>query len=138
MRYLKVNRARNKYFIIFIFIYFLLGVGLTYSYFAYQVQNDSVIAGNVIAIDADLKVELVVGNNNGMVPMMDDALSNALNGVGSTNGACIDQNGNLSCQVYKITLTNNGSTLKNLKGSIELSAKAGSNNAYSNLKWTEI
>ena len=63
MRYLKVNRARNKYFIIFIFIYFLLGVGLTYSYFAYQVQNDSVIAGNVIAIDADLKVELIVGNN---------------------------------------------------------------------------
>ena len=42
-----------------------------------------------------------------MVPMMDDALSNALNGVGSTNGACIDQNGNLSCQVCKITLTSN-------------------------------
>lgn len=33
----------NKYTLTFIFIYFLLGVGLTYSYFAYQVQNDSVI-----------------------------------------------------------------------------------------------
>ena len=31
----------NKYTLTFIFIYFLLGVGLTYSYFAYQAQKYS-------------------------------------------------------------------------------------------------
>ena len=96
----------NKYIMIFIFIFFLFTTGMTYAYFAFQVENTSVITGNVIAIDADLNVELVVGNNGKLVPMDDEALSNAIKGVGSTNGVCIDTYGNLSCQVYKITLTN--------------------------------
>lgn len=73
-----------------------------------------------------------------MVPMMNEALSNAINGVGSDNGACIDSAGNLSCQVYKITLTNNGSSLKHLRGTIELYAKDGANNVYQNLRWREL
>ena len=73
-----------------------------------------------------------------MVPMMNEALSNAINGVGSDNGACIDSAGNLSCQVYKITLTNNGSSLKHLRGTIELYAKDGANTVYQNLRWREL
>ena len=70
-----------------------------------------------------------------MVPMMDNALNNAINGTGGTK-ACVDSKGNLSCQVYKITLTNQGSTLKNLKGTIELYATNGG--VYNNLKWQEL
>ena len=128
----------HKYTYIFILIYFLLGVGLTYSYLAFQVQDESTIVGNVVAIDVDLKVELVVGNTTKMVPMLNEALSNAINGVGSDNGACIDSAGNLSCQVYKITLTNNGSSLKHLRGTVELYAKDGVNNVYQNLRWREL
>lgn len=128
----------NKYIILFILIFSLVCVGGTYAYFALQIENEVAISGNVIAIDADLEIELVVGTNTKMIPMNNDALSNALNGVGSTNGACIDKYGNLSCQVYKITLANNGSRLKNLTGSVELYAKDGDGNVYNNLKWREL
>lgn len=128
----------NKFTVIFLFIYFLLGVGGTYAFYAFRVQEESVIAGNIISIDADLKVELVVGSNTKMVPMNGDALSNAINGVGSDNGACVDSVGNLSCQVYKITLTNNGSRLRHVVGTVELYAKDGEGNVYNNLKWREL
>ena len=129
----------NKYIIIFLFIIFLFGIGGTYAYYAFQVESEtSVIAGNVISIDVDLSVELVVGTNTKMVPLLDDALSNALNAVESDNGACIDSLGNLSCQVYKITLMNKGSRIKNVVGTVVLYAKDGLGNAYTNLKWREL
>ena len=40
----------HKYTYLFILIYFLLGVGITYSYLAFQVQDESTIVGNVVAI----------------------------------------------------------------------------------------
>ena len=127
----------KKYYIIGLIIFSLIITGATYAFLYYRYENSVAIKGNVIAIDADLTVELVVGNNKKLVPLKDDALSNAINGVGSDNGACIDSNGNLSCQVYKITLTNNGSRLQGLVGTIELYAK-GSGSTYTNLKWREL
>ena len=128
----------NKFTIMLVLMYFLIGIGITYAYFAFSYENTSTIVGNVLNVDADLSVELVVGNDEKLVPMMDGALGNALLGTGSDNGACIDSLGNLSCQVYKITLTNNGSRLQHLVGTIELYAKDGSENVYSNLKWQEL
>ena len=116
-------------------IVFILTMGATYAYLSYSVTNDVAIKGNIVNINATLNVELVSGTNTNMVPMMDNALNNAINGTGGTN-KCIDSKGNLSCQVYKITLTNQGSTLKNLKGTIELYAKNGG--VYNNLKWQEL
>ena len=116
-------------------IVFILTMGATYAYLSYSVTNDVAIKGNIVNINATLNVELVSGTNTNMVPMMDNALNNAINGTGGTK-ACVDSKGNLSCQVYKITLTNQGSTLKNLKGTIELYAKNGG--VYNNLKWQEL
>ena len=127
----------KKYYIIGLIIFSLIITGATYAFLYYRYENSVAIKGNVIAIDADLTVELVVGNNKKLVPLKDGALSNAINGVGSDNGACIDSNGNLSCQVYKITLHNNGSRLQGLVGTIELYAK-GSGSVYTNLKWREL
>ena len=128
----------NIYTIILVLIVFIVGVGITYAYYAFSYEEDSVIVGNVIAIDVDLEVDLVVGTNEEMVPLNNSSLSNAINGVGSTNGACVDAVGNLSCQVYKITLINNGSRVKHINGTIELYAKAGTGNVYNNLKWREL
>ena len=134
------NRLRglfNKYTILLLFTYFVFGIGFSYAYFAYSYQNTTTIVGNVIAINATLNVELVVGNNGKMVPMQNNALSNALNNVGGTS-ACVDSNGNLSCQVYKITLNNTGSRLQHITGTIELYAKDGTGNVYNNLRWQEL
>ena len=125
----------SKGFIIFTLILSLLIIGGTYSYFAFTYENDSTIVGNVIGMDMSLDVELIVGDNSGMVPLKDSALNSAINGTGGVS-ACVDANSNLSCQVYKITLTNNGSPIKNLKGTIELYAKSGG--TYTDLKWREL
>ena len=108
----------------------------TYSYLAYNYENGSVIKGNVVSVNAELKVELVTGSNKGMVPLKDSSLERAINGTGGES-ACVDANGNLSCQVYKITLTNKGSKIKNLKGTITLTNK-DTNSTYANLKWREL
>ena len=127
----------NKYFFIGIIIFSMIVTGITYAYYSYRYEDSVAIKGNVIAIDAILDVELIAGTNEKMVPLNDSSLSNALNAVDTPNGACIDKYGNLACQVYKITLTNNGSRLQNVKGSIELYAK-GSGSVYTNLKWREL
>ena len=127
----------NKYFFIGIIIFSIIITSGTYAYYSYEYEDSVAIKGNVIAIDATLDVELISGNNQRMVPLNDSSLTNAINRVDTPNGACIDKYGNLACQVYKITLTNNGSRLENIKGSIELYAK-GSGSVYTNLKWREL
>ena len=134
---LKKIRFLNKYIIIAIIVLLVIITRATYSFLAYSYSNRSVIKGNVIAVNATLDVERVVGTNEGMVPLKDSSLNNAINGVGSSNGACVDKYGNLSCQVYKITLTNTGSRLQSLKGTIKLEAK-DSNSKYNNLGWREL
>ena len=126
----------NKYFLLFILIFSLFMVRGTYSYLAYNYENGSVIKGSVVSVNAELKVELVTGSNKGMVPLKDSSLERAINGTGGES-ACVDANGNLSCQVYKITLTNKGSKIKNLKGTITLTNK-DTNSTYANLKWREL
>lgn len=64
-----------------------------------------------------MDVELIVGNNGKLVPMRDRGLEDAIKGTGGTS-ACVDNIGNLSCQIYKITLTNNASRLRRVAGSI--------------------
>ena len=128
-------KIKLKTTIIIGILVFILSMASTYAYLSYSVTNDVAIKGNIVNIKATLNVELVSGTNNEMVPMMDNALNNAINGTGGTS-ACVDSRGNLSCQVYKITLTNQGSTLKNLKGTIELYATNGG--VYNNLKWQEL
>ena len=126
----------NKYFLLFILIFSLFMVRGTYSYLAYNYENGSVIKGNVVSVNAELRVEFVTGSNKGMVPLKDSSLERAINGTGGES-ACVDANGNLSCQVYKITLTNKGSKIKNLKGTITLTNK-DTNSTYANLKWREL
>lgn len=126
----------NKYIFLLLVVFAFLVTGTTYSYLAYQYQNNSVIKGNVIAVDAELNVELVKGSNSKLIPLKDDGLTKAINGTGGED-VCVDANGNLSCQIYKITLTNKGSRIHDLKGTIELYASDASSK-YTNLSWREL
>ena len=126
----------NKYIFILLVVFAFLVTGATYSYLAYTYQNNSVIKGNVVSVNADLKVELVKGSNTKLVPLSDDGLTNAINGTGGED-VCVDANGNLSCQIYKITLTNKGSRITGLKGIIKLYT-SDSSSKYTNLSWREL
>ena len=121
--------------IVSIFAYALIITGGSYAYFSYRNSNSSVVTGEAATIDADLKVERVVPvkTTTNLVPLLDKNLDIALKGTRGVS-ACVDANSNLSCEVYKITLTNTGSTNLRLSGSITLNA-TGSNNIFRNLKW---
>ena len=106
-------------------------IGYTYSFFSVTTTNDSVIYGEAASVNLSLTVTKVSpGNNKGLVPQLDDYITSAVIG---RKGSCVDDNSNNVCQVYKITLKNNGSSSVFVTGTLALDAK---NNP--NLKWAEI
>ena len=106
-------------------------IGYTYSFFSVTTKNDSVIYGEAASVNLTLTVTKVSpGNTKGLVPQLDDYITSAVIG---RKGSCVDDNNNNVCQVYKITLKNNGSSSVFVTGTLALNAK---NNP--NLKWAEI
>ena len=124
----------SKKLIIFEIICVLIVIGIigyTYSFFSVTTTNDSVIYGEAASVNLTLTVTKVSpGNNKGLVPQLDDYITSAVIG---RKGSCVDDNSNNVCQVYKITLKNNGSSSVFVTGTLALDAK---NNP--NLKWAEI
>ena len=124
---------KGKYiFIIILFVYAILITSGTYAYLYIEGKNTNTFAGNMSTSNVSLIVNRVTpSSNNGtskLVPLLDDALKNALKGNGGV-GSCIDSNRNVSCEVYKITLENTGKTTLKLTGAITLVA-SGANNIY--------
>ena len=106
-------------------------IGYTYSYFNVTATNDTVITGQAASLSLKLTVTKVApSNNNGLVPQLDSAITNAVIG---RNGSCIDDNNNSICQVYQITVKNTSSSAISVNGKVKLNA--GNN---PNLKWAQI
>ena len=113
--------GKRKYLIIIaLFSYIILITSGTYAYL-YTSSKNSNLAGNMATAKLDLKVTRVTpsessGTSN-LVPLLDAALKNALKGnVGVSS--CVDANRNVSCEVYKITIHNTGSSNLKLSGFI--------------------
>ena len=139
--YVKVNSGGGKYYkyiVLGLFIYAVLITGGTYAYYYSSSSNSNVINGDLALANANLTVERIVpdSGNARLVPLLDKNLDIALKGTGGVS-SCIDGNSNLSCEVYKITINNTGSTNLRLKGTVTIAA-TGQNNVYNNLKWEEI
>ena len=138
MRNLKKISKRNILIFTFsIIIYTIIMTSATYAYLYTEGKNTNTFAGNMSTSNVSLIVNKVTpSSSNGtskLVPLLDDALKNALKGTGGV-GSCVDSNQNVSCEVYKITLKNTGKTTLKLTGDITLVA-SGENNIYQNLKW---
>ena len=123
----------SKKLIIFEIICVLIVIGIigyTYSFFNVTATNSTVISGEAASVNLSITVTKVSpSNNKGLVPQLDEFITSAVTG---RKGSCIDDNTNNVCQVYKITVKNNGASLY-VNGKIEIDAK---NNP--NLKWAQI
>ena len=128
-----ILKRSSKKLIIFEIICVLIVIGIigyTYSFFNVTASNSTVISGEAASVNLSITVTKVSpGNNKGLVPQLDEFITSAVTG---RNGSCIDDNRNNVCQVYKITVKNNGASLY-VNGKIEIDAK---NNP--NLKWAQI
>ena len=120
-------------------------IGATFAYFtATETAGENEITGNAATISFGLAVDkktTVDETKGGMIPMTDAMIEAA---VANTAGACLDDNGNAVCQIYEITVTNNGTASMFLDGFVNLTgglATSGTQigaDAATNMRWVQV
>ena len=107
-------------------------IGATFAYFSATATNDDVIQGEAATVGLNLAVTKVSTDaSGGLIPMNDADVAKGLAGDTATgNKKCVDKNGNTVCQVYKIVVTNTGSSTAVVNGTLNITG-AG----FANLKW---
>lgn len=131
-------------------------IGATFAYFtASQRSNEGDITGNAASVSFSLSVEreeTTDQENGGLIPMSNSMVEQAV-AVGGEPGvkngtnkvACVDDNGNSVCQIYKVTVTNTSTIALNLDGFITLTgglanatASADVATAPTTMRWAQV
>ena len=107
-------------------------IGATFAYFSATTSNGEVIQGEAATVGLNLEVTKVSTDaSGGLIPMTDADVSKGLAGDTATdNKKCVDKNGNTVCQVYKIVVTNTGSSTAVVNGTLTITGAS-----FANLKW---
>ena len=103
------DRKGIIYIVVAILTLVVAVVGATFAYFMATQTNTTSLTGNAATINFGLKVERDESTdqtNGGLIPMSNTMVEQAV----KHSKACVDDNGNSVCQIYKITLTNNNET----------------------------
>lgn len=114
-------------------------IGATFAYFSATDTDDSTIQGEAATAGLTLTVEKVsTGATNGLIPMGDGTVDaskypNVLDKALKATTMCVDANNNTVCQVYKLTVKNDGTSTAIFDGTLELTATG-----YANLKWANM
>ena len=117
-------------------------IGATFAYFTATATNATNITGNMASVSFGLDVHKVTTADEklgGMIPMSNSMVEAAVKGNSKsdenastgTPQICVDDNGNAVCQIYKISVTNNGTAGMFLDGYVALqggSDKTGATN----------
>ena len=131
-------------------------IGATFAYFtASQSSNAGDITGNAASVSFGLRVvraETTDQTNGGLIPMSNSMVQSAVYGggkpsvgAGANNVACVDDNGNSVCQIYKVTVTNTSSAALFLDGYISLTGGLAAANASTDvpgnptaMRWAQV
>ena len=110
--YIRKNLTKLQLSIMIILTLFCSITGATYAYFALSVTN-TIIGGEAATVNLTLEVDKVfplsTNENTGvMVPQLSSSLSSAL------KKGCVDDNGNVVCQVYEVNVQNIGGTARQM------------------------
>ena len=112
-------------------------IGATFAYFTATATNNNVITGNMTSVSFGLEVVKVTKADEelgGMIPMsntmVEAAIKNksdaeAVSGSYSKTNLCTDDNGNAVCQIYKITVYNQGTASMFVDGFVSLTGGSG-------------
>lgn len=127
----KVNRPL-VYAILGVTLLVLAVSGSAYAFFTAQATSDQ-FSGNTI--DVQIKkpvVTLVVGDKTkGLIPIYDGSVTGhpeqLTTATKKTPNPCVDKNGYMVCHVYKVTLSNEGSTATTVDTSITLNTGGAAN-----------
>ena len=103
-------------------------IGATFAYFTATATNATNITGNMASVSFGLQVSKVTTADEklgGMIPMSNSMVEAAVKNKNDSTSAdkpeiCVDDNGNAVCQIYKISVTNNGTAGMFLDGYVAL------------------
>jgi len=111
----ELKMTKLQFSIMLVLVLFISVTGFTYAYFALSISNNNTIMGTAATVNLTLGVEKVFplsssSNTGVLVPQLSvsESASSPLS-VALKNG-CIDDNDNVVCQVYEITIENVGGT----------------------------
>lgn len=140
----KKNGKNILYAVIGILTLIISVTSATYAYYTFSDGVNGAIKGNMATVTFSLSVTKMTGdsgNNKGMIPMTNWMVENAVLNygtsntnkalgtsgatVGGGNGICVDDNGNVVCQIYKINISNTGSAGMLLDGYVTLTGGSG-------------
>ena len=122
---MKENKRKKstKYLLIGTLVLFLSVLGASVAYYLARVQGN--LSGRAAGTELAINVEKLSSNATGdLIPLDNDLETLQLAAAGyQDKGACIDINGYSVCQIYHITLTNNGSVPLTVNGTVTLSGQ---------------
>ena len=103
-------------------------IGATFAYFTATATNATNITGNMATVSFGLRVSKVTTADEKlgcMIPMSNSMVEAAVKNKNDSTNAdkpeiCVDDNGNAVCQIYKISVTNNGTAGMFLDGYVTL------------------
>ena len=116
-------KKSTKYLLIGTLVLFLSVLGASVAYYLARVQGN--LSGRAAGTELDVQVQKISSNANmDLIPLDNDLETLQLAAAGyQDKGACVDINGYSVCQIYKITVTNNGSVPLTMNGTVTLSGQ---------------
>ena len=116
-------KKSTKYLLIGTLVLFLSVLGASVAYYLARVQGT--LNGRAAGTELAIQVQKISSNANmDLIPLDNDLETLQLAATGyQDKGACVDINGYSVCQIYKITVTNNGSVPLTMNGTVTLSGQ---------------
>ena len=116
-------KKSTKYLLIGTLVLFLSVLGASVAYYLARVSGN--LSGRAAGTELAINVEKLSSKATGdLIPLDNDLETLNLAAAGyDDKGACVDINGYSVCQIYHITLTNNGSVPLTVNGTVTLSGQ---------------
>lgn len=131
----KVNRPLI-YAILGVTILILAVSGSAYAFFTASVTANSNISGETLSVNLGISLEQVSSGTGSLIPIYDGTVSGHTsqlqNAVESAKGSCIDNNEYTVCKIYKITISNTGTS------EIAVDTTVSFEEHSTNLKWANM
>lgn len=110
--------------------------GSAYAYFTASASSpDNAISGKTLDVQMSVtSVEKVSKGTGDLIPIYDGTVSDhnsQLSTATNSSNDCVDKNGYTVCQIYKVTINNNGANSTSINTKITL-------NTESNVKWARM
>ncbi len=112
--------------------------GSAYAYFTASATSNGGISGTTLNVKLDKPIVTLFSTKatGGLIPIYDGTVNghtSQLSAAATATNQCVDKNGYTVCKVYKISVTNSGTTATTVNTTLNLN-----NGGATNLKWARM